>query len=157
MILFSVLAYLVHSDTMDEYSKGIFSETPLQWLANGCYCPLICNQWGRHVLLTPTYCTFKLFILNSCFESLPSVHFVCHCNLALGTVASSEVHTGPPNYVYSLWVFQVDSRYTLRMEVVSSSETLVPLTTFFEASYTRMLTSCSFQFRIVFFTIECAY
>jgi hypothetical protein len=70
-------------------------------LANGCYCSLICNQWGRHVLLTPTDCmgTFKLFILNSCFESLPSVHFVCHCNLALGTAASSEVRTGPPNYV----------------------------------------------------------
>jgi len=97
-ILFSALAYLVRSDTKDEYSKGIFSETPLQWLANGCYCPLICNQWGRHVLLTPTDYTFKLFILNSCFESLPSVHFVCHCNLALGTIASSEVRTGPPNY-----------------------------------------------------------
>lgn len=49
-------------------------------------------------------------ILNSCFESLPSVHFVCHCNLALGALASSEVRTGPPNYVvYTMDVLFCDS------------------------------------------------
>ena len=56
---------------------------------------------------------------------------------------------------YSLWVLQVNSRCTLNMEVVSSSETLVPLTLLLKASYLRMLTS-SFQFVIVFFAIECA-
>jgi hypothetical protein len=63
------------------------------------------------VLRTPTDSTFKRFIRNSCIEFLPSVHFVCHCNLALGMLLSVGTGTGPQTYVvYAMDVLFCDTR-----------------------------------------------